>query len=192
MGGADRGTFFRPEPDDEVLLAFELGSPDRPYILGALWNKEDEPPDAGKDRETRETRKNTEKNDFRIVKSRSGHRLVFNDKEGEETLEILDKSEKRRVVFDVNKKKIQIHAEEADDEIEVLAKHGRVSIDAEKKIGLTCEGGDVSVKASSGTISLEAANVKVSATNTATIQGSRVSIKGSASVTIEGSAIKLN
>ena len=186
MGGPNRGTLFRPEPKDEVLLAFELGSPNRPYILGALWSKEDPLPKAG------EKRENTKKNDLRLVRSRSGHRLIFNDKEGEETLEIVDKSEKRKIVFDVKNKKIQLHAANAGDEIEIFANQGRVSIGADKGIAVTCEKGDVSVKAVNGTIELEAADVKVSAKNSATITGNRVTIKGRASVTIEGKAIKLN
>ena len=51
MGGKDRGLFFRPEVDDEVLVAFEHGDPRRPYVLGALWSKVDPPPaDDGKRR----------------------------------------------------------------------------------------------------------------------------------------------
>src|SRR5262245_51043021 len=44
MAGSKRGTFFRPEVEDEVLVAFEHGDPRRPYILGSLWSQKDEPP----------------------------------------------------------------------------------------------------------------------------------------------------
>ena len=38
MAGKDRGVFFLPEVDDEVLVAFEHGDPRFPYVIGALWN----------------------------------------------------------------------------------------------------------------------------------------------------------
>src|SRR4051812_35272075 len=38
MAGPGRGTWFVPDPDDEVLIAFEGGDPRRPVVLGSLWN----------------------------------------------------------------------------------------------------------------------------------------------------------
>jgi uncharacterized protein involved in type VI secretion and phage assembly len=43
MAGANRGTWFVPDPDDEVLVAFEGGDPRRPVVLGAMWNGSDQP-----------------------------------------------------------------------------------------------------------------------------------------------------
>jgi phage baseplate assembly protein V len=45
LAGDGYGTWFRPEPGDEVLVAFEGGDLSRPYVLGALWGKEDRPPE---------------------------------------------------------------------------------------------------------------------------------------------------
>lgn len=57
MGGAGRGTFFMPELQDEVLVAFEHGNTRMPYVVGFLWNGKDEPP--GQDvRDRRITSKN--------------------------------------------------------------------------------------------------------------------------------------
>ncbi len=38
------GSFFIPEIGDEVLVGFEHGDPDRPIIVGRLWNEKDRPP----------------------------------------------------------------------------------------------------------------------------------------------------
>jgi phage baseplate assembly protein V len=40
LAGDGYGTWFCPEPEDEVLVAFEGGDPRRPYVLGALWGRE--------------------------------------------------------------------------------------------------------------------------------------------------------
>jgi uncharacterized protein involved in type VI secretion and phage assembly len=44
MAGNQRGSFFMPEPQDEVLVAFEHGNPRVPYVIGFLWNGHDHPP----------------------------------------------------------------------------------------------------------------------------------------------------
>lgn len=77
MAGEDRGTYFLPEVGDEVLVAFEDGDIHHPYVLGALWNGQDVPPEDNADGN----------NDRRMVRSRSGHELVFDDaSEGTVTL----------------------------------------------------------------------------------------------------------
>jgi uncharacterized protein involved in type VI secretion and phage assembly len=73
MAGKDRGTFFLPEVDDEVLVAFDHGDINHPYVLGSLWNGEDMPP---------ETNANG-KNNIRKIKSRSGHEIIFDDNDEE-------------------------------------------------------------------------------------------------------------
>ena len=44
MAGSDRGSWFMPELEDEVLVSFEHGDPQHPYIIGFLWNGKDKPP----------------------------------------------------------------------------------------------------------------------------------------------------
>ena len=43
--GKDRGIYFLPEIDDEVLVAFAHGDVRFPYVIGSLWNGVDVPPD---------------------------------------------------------------------------------------------------------------------------------------------------
>ncbi|GAB3467762.1 VgrG-related protein [Actinophytocola sediminis] len=43
LGGAGGGGVFCPEVNDEVLVGFEQGSVDRPYVLGGLYNGIDRP-----------------------------------------------------------------------------------------------------------------------------------------------------
>jgi uncharacterized protein involved in type VI secretion and phage assembly len=86
MAGAGRGSRFVPEKGEEVLVAFEQGDPRRAYVLGSLWSTADKPPPAGSGSE--------EDNNWRYIKSRSGHVLRFDDTDGSEKVEIIDKDEK--------------------------------------------------------------------------------------------------
>src|SRR6185436_4336090 len=63
MAGKDRGFYFLPEVDDEVLVAFKHGAARSPYTPGALGNGKDAPPATNDDG----------KNNVRVIKSRSGH-----------------------------------------------------------------------------------------------------------------------
>lgn len=73
MGGNDRGTFFIPDVDDEVLVAFEAGNPRRPYVVGALWNGQDSPP---------EQMDGAGENNLKTILSRQGVRMTMDDTDG--------------------------------------------------------------------------------------------------------------
>ncbi|MCA9911533.1 MAG: type IV secretion protein Rhs [Anaerolineae bacterium] len=45
FAGNNRGTWFIPDVDDEVLVAFESGDAARPIVIGSLWNWVDRPPE---------------------------------------------------------------------------------------------------------------------------------------------------
>lgn len=75
MAGGERGTWFVPETGDEVLVSFHGGDPRWPYVIGALWNGQDDPPesmDSG--------------NNIRSIVSRSGIRITLDDTDGAVTL----------------------------------------------------------------------------------------------------------
>lgn len=119
MAGKDRGTFFLPEVDDEVLVMFEHGNLQFPYILGALWNGKDTPPVANEDGN----------NNVRMIKSRSGHVIKLNDEDGKETIEIIDKSQNNFLVIDTAKNTITITT---DKDIILSASKGTIKLDAQK------------------------------------------------------------
>jgi len=73
MAGASRGFWFVPEVDDEVAVVFESGDPRRPYVIGALWNGVDSPP---------ETMDGNGQNNIRSIHSRSDIRIVMDDTDG--------------------------------------------------------------------------------------------------------------
>ncbi|HEY0096278.1 MAG TPA: type VI secretion system Vgr family protein, partial [Archangium sp.] len=71
--GNGRGMLFLPEPGDEVVVAFEQGDPERPCVMGSVWNGRDRAPQqAGVQR----------------IVTRSGNSLHLSDEAGKETVEI--------------------------------------------------------------------------------------------------------
>jgi uncharacterized protein involved in type VI secretion and phage assembly len=79
MAGNNRGTWFIPDAGDEVLVMFEAGDPRRPYVIGALWNGRDAPP---------ETMDGAGNNYHKTIVSRRNIRITLDDTEGQETVTI--------------------------------------------------------------------------------------------------------
>lgn len=75
MAGNNRGSWFVPDVDDEVLIAFEAGSPQHPYVVGALWNGRDAPP---------ATMDSNGENNKKILRSRNGVKITLDDEPGQE------------------------------------------------------------------------------------------------------------
>lgn len=117
MAGAKMGAFFLPDVGDEVLVVFEHGDINRPYILGALWNGVDKPPASN----------DNGKNNMRLILSRSGHMIRLDDTDGGEKIEIIDKSGKNFIEWDTASNRITISA---DQDVEIKAEQGKISINA--------------------------------------------------------------
>ena len=64
----DQGLQVMPEVESQVVVAFEAGQLQRPYVIGACWNGVAAPPETP-----------TRPNDRRVLKTRSGSRLEFDD-----------------------------------------------------------------------------------------------------------------
>jgi len=69
MAGNDRGFAMIPEVGDEVAVCFERGDLRFPIVIGALFGGKAKIPFSNSDG----------KNDLRVIKSRAGHHLSFND-----------------------------------------------------------------------------------------------------------------
>jgi uncharacterized protein involved in type VI secretion and phage assembly len=67
----DQGWQILPEVGSEVIVGFEAGSIDRPYIVGAVWNGQEQLPQSAE-----------AANNKRLLKTRSGTLLEFDDTEG--------------------------------------------------------------------------------------------------------------
>ena len=154
MAGKERGIYFLPEVDDEVLVVFEHGDVRFPYVLGALWNGKEPPPGKNQDG----------KNNLRLIKSRSGHTIKLNDEAGKEQIEIVDKSEKNRIVFDTTRNTITITSDQ-----------------------------DIVLSASKGTIKLDAQKIELNSSADTKIEaGAKMDVKAEATMTIKGATVNIN
>lgn len=84
MAGDNRGTWFLPDLNDEVLVAFEGGDSRWAYVIGALWSRSSPPP------ETAESH-----NDKKLICSRNGVKMTLNDQSGQESFIIETPSGKK-------------------------------------------------------------------------------------------------
>ncbi len=75
MGGNNRGSWFVPDLNDEVLIAFEGGDTRRPYVIGGLWNGSDAPP---------ESMDGAGNNYKKVLRSRNGVKVTLDDQDGQE------------------------------------------------------------------------------------------------------------
>lgn len=89
--GGNRGFMFMPEVGDEVMVAFEHGDPERPLVLGSVWNGVDQAPregfweDEGADDfpvtnpGVIQVAKDVGRNDIKRIVTKSGHIIQFVD-----------------------------------------------------------------------------------------------------------------
>lgn len=160
MAGQKRGWMTIPEIDDEVLVAFVHGDINHAIVIGSLFNGVDVPPYANEDGN----------NDLRVFQSRSGHRLTFDDKDGDERIELIVHNEEIRVIWDAKEKVLSLYSGkdiiiEAKETFSVKCKDFILEADSsinaksgqstEIKTGTTCSvdgGSSLTLKASSTTI----------------------------------------
>lgn len=123
MVGNGYGSFFIPDVGDEVLVAFEHGDINHPYVIGALWNGVDKPPESNADG----------KNNIRKIKSRSGHEIIFNDDDTakKEKIEIHTKAGHKVVLDDsTGKEKIEIIDKTGSNKISIDSVQNSITIES--------------------------------------------------------------
>lgn len=173
--GKERGMLWLPEVDDEVLVAFEFGDFNHPYVVAGLWNGKDKPP-----LQTSAAVKSG-KVEVRQFKTRAGHVITLDDTSGSEKIEIIDAKSKTSIVMDT-----------ASEQVTIKAGATR---------SITMGKSNIEVKASSNTAVLSDSDIKLTVGgSTITIGTAMIEIKsGSGSVkldpsgvTVQGAMVKIN
>jgi uncharacterized protein involved in type VI secretion and phage assembly len=160
MAGKEIGTLFLPDVGDEVVIGFDHGDINHPYVLGALWSNVNRPPVANNDG----------KNNVRLLRSRSGHEIRFNDNHDEkkEMIEIRTKSGHM----------IQLNDASGQEKIEIVDKTGSNSI-------VIDSAGNAITISSQSKLRINAKIIELEASASMTI-------KSGTMLTIEGAMVKIN
>ncbi len=176
MTGASMGFFFVPDVNDEVLVGFDHGDVNRPFVLGSIWNNKEKPPGTSDDAVNKIFR----------LKTKKGNELVFDDKTdkveirmasghyitvGPQKIEIVDKG-KDSIILDSQAKSVQIQSQ-----------------------------GDMQIESTKGKLSMKAMTIEMEATTSMKLKSSAtlnvessgmMNIKASGVATIQGGIVKIN
>jgi uncharacterized protein involved in type VI secretion and phage assembly len=115
MAGDGRGVYLLPEVGDHVLVAFEHGDPRSPFVVGALWGENEQPPESNEDG----------RNNKRTIRSRSGHLIRLDDTEGAEKVEVVDSTGGASIVLDSAARTITV---EADGDLTIRSTGGTLRL----------------------------------------------------------------
>ena len=151
MAGKNRGIYFIPEVNDEVLVAFERGDLRFPYVVGSLWNGQDSAPQNNGDG----------KNDIRVIHSRADTKITINDKSGSASIQI-EIANGQRLTLDKDK------AELADKNGNKVTMQASGAMTLEAATSITLKAPQITLDAS-GTMTVKSGG-------TMTVQGSLVQI----------------
>ncbi len=158
--GKDRGWFFLPEVNDEVLVMFAHGDIRRPIVIGAIWNGKDKPPD-----------KNDGKNERRTIVSRAGSKIVFDD--DKKTITLTDGKGVGKII--IEEKKITIEASQGD--VCLQAPKGELNIVAKE---IASKGSmNYHIEAASGGLQMGGQKVEVKGGMMLQLNGSAVKLQSS-------------
>lgn len=157
--GGEWGHYFLPEVGDQVLLAFEGGNIEKPYIIGCV----------PKDNNKFLTGSVDEKNQIKRIVTKHGSHITFEDNkendDGEkDKITISTAGKAHTVLMDNENKLIRITDKEKGNFIEMKTDDGNMTVKVKSKI--TFMVGDsikVIMNGESGTISIKANEVNVEA-----------------------------
>jgi uncharacterized protein involved in type VI secretion and phage assembly len=181
MAGNGRGFFWLPEVNDEVLLAFENGDINHPYVLGYLWNGQDAVP-----KQTGQVIGGDGKVKQRIIKTTSGHTVTIDDSPDSPGITIVDQTDKNKIHLDSKQNKLTITVE---GDMDLLAARGNINV----------KGKTVNVEATDS-LRMKGLQTQVEGTSTMKVKGAttdveanaKLSLNGGGMTEVKGGVVKLN
>lgn len=182
-GGSKWGHYFLPEVGDQVLLAFEGGNIEKPYVIGCIQKFSDQFLKGAVDKD----------NQFKKIMTRHGTHITFEDNSTDEKglkdkLTVETAQQKLQILLDNENEKIRIGDKAKEDFIEMSTKEGSGTLDIQIKSKITIKVGDkitMTLNGESGAVSIQADSISLEGTN-------RVLAKSDSAVKIEAAQVAAN
>ncbi|PKQ62882.1 hypothetical protein BZG02_11860 [Labilibaculum filiforme] len=188
-GGVDKGFHFIPEIGEEVMVGFEAGNAEKPFVIGTLYHGAAKPESF-----------TTDTNDIKAIRTRSGHTIELNDTDGEEKINIYD-NEGSIITFDTQAKSLTISSVET---IDISAKNINISaeeniqIAAQQNIGIAAQAdaniqaeGNLALQSTGDTTVNSSAALTLAATSDVALSGQNASVSGQAEAGLSGMQVKV-
>jgi phage baseplate assembly protein gpV len=178
MAGHEFGTFTLPEVGDIVMVMFLAGDIRFPIVVGGAWSETDNPPETNEDG----------KNNYRLIKSRAGHRLLFDDSPGKIKIALIDRTDSNFVGCGHfpegadSPNKFELKAPSGDKGVAIASMEGDVDIHCPKgKFSVASKGVEMTTEQAceikaGGELTLEGGQMQLSSTGEGKYEGSSTSI----------------
>lgn len=179
--------YFCPEIKDQVMVGFEHDNPDRPYVMGSVYQGKKPPKYAVDD------------NSYKAIHTKSGHRIVFEDGD-DANISIHSSDDKNSIILslagdgeinittegilNLKGKTLNLEGEELNIKMEK-------AINIEAGQDLSQKGANVSITADQAA-SMSGTEAKVEGQSEAALSGAQVKVEGQATTTIKGAMVQIN
>lgn len=182
-GGGKWGHYFLPEVGDQVLLAFEGGNIEKPYVIGCVQKTGDKFLKDAVDKD----------NQFKKITTRHGTTITFEDNSGDEAggkdkLFLETAGKRLLILMDNENEKIRISEKNKEDFIEMYTKEGSGTLTVQIKSKITFKVGDkitMTLNGESGAVSIKADTIALEGTN-------QVKAKSDSAVKLEAAQVSAN
>jgi len=168
FAGDDKGIYCLPDIDDFVLAVFIDNTYQKGYILGSTWTQDSPLPTS---EENSDADLNGDGNNaLRMIRTKAGQRIILDDTDGSEKIQILNADATSRIELDAENELINLETEQG------------ISLSAKTAVSITAE--ELSVELDK--------DLTVSCKNLGFETSGDSSIKGDGGIALEGKGISLN
>ena len=191
----NRGWVFVPEVGDQVMVSYEHGNPDRPYVTGSVFHSGS---GKGGDKD----------NKVKSIITRSGNAIIFDDETG--SFVITDQTGKQLIMLDgtdaitvMAKRSITLTNEAESvivmDDKSIGLQADTIALEGRKSVTLLSGNECMVLSSEKSIISSSGTNIKQEATKdydvaakNGTVNGVNLMIEGKGNVTVSGGIVKFN